>query len=131
MRRLGSETPSDWPRISNIIHKSPNLSLLFDRHLRKVGHPFTDTQAFDVQTVTAFGTNSGRGNLAAGFGFSLSSMTEDDNRFIMGGMLEVSVQWNVDFLGKLYILLASSDLQRLDEGSKLASDWKSKFEIST
>ena len=50
-----------------------------------------------------------RFNLAAGFGFSLSSMTEDDNRFIMGGMLEVGVQWNVDFLGILYILLASGD----------------------
>merc|ERR1711976_403258 len=58
------------------------------------------SQPFDVQTISAFGQNAGVGNLAGGFSMELSSPTEDGSRFIMGGQLEVAVNWGARFLSQ-------------------------------
>ena len=55
-------------------------------------------QSFDVEQVSAFGQNHGFGNLANAFALSLSSASEDRNRFIMGSLMEVAVSWNARFL---------------------------------
>ena len=60
-------------------------------------------EAFEVQSVTAFGENRGTGNLAGSFAMNLMSVAEESQRFIMGSEMKVSIGWNARFLDDLSV----------------------------
>jgi len=68
--------------------------------------------AFDVQTVSAFGQNTGVGNLATGFSMNLSSPTGE--KFIMGGQLEVGIEWSARFLDQFSFRIKDCSVQHGD-----------------
>ena len=60
------------------------------------------------KTVSAFGQNNGVGNLANGFSLNLSTPGE---RFIMGGQLEVAIEWSARFLGQFSFRIKDCSVQ--------------------
>ena len=61
--------------------------------------------------MSAFGQNNGFGNLANGFSLNLSTPGE---RFIMGGQLEVAIEWNARFLGQFSFRIKDCSVQHGD-----------------
>jgi hypothetical protein len=71
-------------------------------------------EKFNVQTVLAFGTNQGTGNLAGSFEMALFSVNENRDRFIMGSALNVAVTWNARFLDDFTFTLEECRIQHGD-----------------
>ena len=78
----------------------------------------------NFKTVSAFGQNNGFGNLANGFSLNLSTPGE---RFIMGGQLEVAIEWNARFLGQFSFRIKDCSVQHGDVSVSVIKEWALRF----
>jgi hypothetical protein len=79
-------------------------------------------EAFEVQSVTAFGENQGSGNLAGSFSMNLMSVAEESQRFIMGSEMKVSIGWNARFLDDLSVSVVECTVSHGDVAIAVVKD---------